>query len=163
MELAIKLENIQQSYGAKEVLQIPELTVYQNDRIGIVRQLAYQLTGSESVLVYLMKKTDYPEKLVRSILHNLGFSQEEIRKPIAVLSGGEATRLQLALVFLRPANILVLDEPTNFIDLATVEALEELIRAYPGTVLFTSHDQAFVEQVASQIYEMKDKQLVERL
>lgn len=127
------------------------------------QQLAYQLKGKEALLTFLMKETDYPEKLVRSILHNLGFSQIEINKPLDVLSGGEATRLQLARVFVRPANILVLDEPTNFIDLSTIEALEELIRAYPGTVLFTSHDRAFVEQVATKIYELKDQRLLEVL
>ena len=58
------------------------------------QQLAYQLKGKEALLTYLMKETAYPEKLVRSILHNLGFSQTEINKPLDVLSGGEATRLQ---------------------------------------------------------------------
>lgn len=129
----------------------------------VYQQLAYKLKGTEVLLEYLMKETDYPEKLVRSILHNLGFSQIEINKPISVLSGGEATRLQLARVFVRPANILVLDEPTNFIDLSTIETLEELIRAYPGTVLFTSHDRAFVEQVATKIYKLKDQRLLEVL
>lgn len=127
----------------------------------IYQQLAYQLRSSESVLHYLMKQTDYPEKLVRSILHNLGFSQGEIHKSLAVLSGGEATRVQLALVFVRSANILLLDEPTNFIDLATIEALENLIQAYPGTVLFTSHDQVFVEKIATQVYQMKDRKLIQ--
>lgn len=69
----------------------------------------------------------------------------------------------MARVFVRPANVLVLDEPTNFIDLTTIEALEELIRAYPGTVLFTSHDQAFVQRVASKIYELRNQRLVELL
>ena len=126
----------------------------------IYQQLAYQLQGPESVLHYLMKQTEYPEKLVRSILHNLGFSPGEVHKPLTVLSGGEATRVELASVFVRPANVLLLDEPTNFIDLATIEALENLIQAYPGTVLFTSHDQAFVDKVATQVYQICERQLV---
>src|SRR5699024_11667792 len=67
-------------------------------------------------------------------------------KPVCALSGGEATRISLAVVFIRPSNVIVLDEPTNFIDIQTIEALESFIKHYPGTVVFTSHDQYFVER-----------------
>ena len=80
-------------------------------------------------------------------------------KPIKNLSGGEATRLQIALLFVKPSNVLILDEPTNFIDLTTVEALERLLLSYQGTVIVTSHDPYFVEKVADEIFEISDFKL----
>ncbi|MDN6733170.1 MAG: ATP-binding cassette domain-containing protein, partial [Tetragenococcus koreensis] len=140
-----------------------------NDKEGIVlspkvafsiyQQMDYKLFGDETILSFLMKHTEYPESLVRSILNNLNFAQFEVSKPLSGLSGGEATRLSIALLFARPSNVLVLDEPTNFIDLKTTEALEKLIAGYEGTVLFTSHDPYFVEKVADEVYEIKEQQL----
>lgn len=119
----------------------------------------YKLFGNISVLEYLMKMSEYKESLICAILSNLGFEETEIRKPISSLSGGEATRISMACLFAKPSNVLILDEPTNFIDLATIEALEKFLNGYRGTVLFTSHDHFFVERVADQIWEMKDKTL----
>jgi macrolide transport system ATP-binding/permease protein len=62
----------------------------------------------------------------------------------------------------KPSNVLILDEPTNFIDLKTIEALESLIKSYQGTVIFTSHDSYFVENVATEIYELKNQKLILR-
>ncbi|WP_390892213.1 ATP-binding cassette domain-containing protein [Levilactobacillus namurensis] len=93
------------------------------------------------------------------MFHQLGFGQEELLKPVGELSGGEKVKVALAVVFLRPANVLILDEPTNFLDLATIVALEKLIRAYPGMVIFTSHDQYFVKASATVIYRIVDKKL----
>lgn len=123
------------------------------------QQLSYKMTGSESILAYLMKQTTYSESLVRGILHNLRFSQAEILKPVTGLSGGEATRIQLALVFVKPSNVLILDEPTNFIDLPTIEALETLLMDYHGTVIFTSHDQSFIHLVADEVYQVMDQKI----
>lgn len=122
-------------------------------------QMSYKISGEQTILTYLMEQTEYKEPLIRSILHNLDFSQLEMTKPISGLSGGEATRIQIALLFTRPSNVLILDEPTNFIDLKTLEALETLIGAYSGTVIFTSHDRYFVEKNADEIYEIKDFRL----
>ena len=79
------------------------------------------------------------------------------------LSGGEATRVQIALLFVKPANVLILDEPTNFIDLPTIVALEKLMRDYLGTVIFTSHDQLFVDRVANEVYQVVDQKLKNHL
>ncbi|MGF7473677.1 ATP-binding cassette domain-containing protein, partial [Salmonella enterica subsp. enterica serovar Minnesota] len=69
--------------------------------------------------------------------------------PIRMLSGGERNRLLLARLFARPANVLVLDEPTNDLDLETLELLEELLLDYAGTVLLVSHDRAFLDAVVT--------------
>lgn len=95
---------------------------------------------------------------MRSVLNNLGFSQMEIRKPLKSLSGGEATRISMALLFIKPSNVLILDEPTNFIDIQTIKSLEKFMRGYPGTVIFTSHDQYFVDQAADQVWEIKNQE-----
>ena len=117
------------------------------------------MASSQNVLAYLLSQTDYSESVARSVLSRLGFTQEELSKPISKLSGGEKTRLALALTLTKPSNILILDEPTNFIDLKTIEGLEQLIKSYQGTVIFTSHDSYFVQHVADTIYELKDGKL----
>ena len=93
------------------------------------------------------------------MLNHLGFAQETLTKPLCTLSGGEATRLTIALLFTKPSNVLLLDEPTNFIDMATIEALEKLMQIYPGTILFTSHDSYFVERTADEVYEIKGQKI----
>lgn len=127
--------------------------------LGMYRQMDYKYSGTERLLQYLMKQTSYSEPVVRSVLNRLGFSQLDITKALSELSGGEATRVSLALVFIQPSNTLILDEPTNFIDLTTIEALEELLQAYSGTVLFTSHDSYFVERVADEVYLLEGQKL----
>ena len=122
-------------------------------------QMSYKVFKDESVLSYLMNQTEYPESTVRSILNNLGFTQSEVSKSVTSLSGGESTRVQIALLFTQPSNVLVLDEPTNFIDLKTIEALEKLIKAYQGTVIVTSHDPYFIKSVSDITYEIKELDL----
>lgn len=123
------------------------------------RQMDYKMFTDEPVIKYLMKQTEFQEPLVRSILQNLGFSQDEVTKPLHNLSGGEATRVSLALMFVKPSNVIILDEPTNFIDLNTIKALETFIGAYQGTILVTSHDKYFVERIADSVYRIDDQQL----
>lgn len=129
-------------------------------RFAVYRQLAYDLTATEPLLDYLLKETQQPEPFVRALLHNLAFTPQTLQTPVAQLSGGQRTRLAIAAVFLQPANVLVLDELTNFIDLATIQALEGLLEAYPGTVLFTSHDPYFVAAVADEVWQLVDQKLV---
>lgn len=129
--------------------------------ISTYNQLSYQENNEQNVLTYLLNQSLYEEKDVRSILNRMGFSQEELKTPFNKLSGGERTRVSLALTLLRPSNILVLDEPTNFIDLRTIEALEDLITSYPGTVIFVYHDRYFMERVANRIFLIQNKKLIQ--
>ena len=85
-------------------------------------------------------------------LQDFLFSPARARSPIKSLSGGEKNRLLLAKLFLKPSNLLVLDEPTNDLDVETLELLEELLTNYSGTVLLVSHDREFVDKIASQIW-----------
>jgi ATP-binding cassette subfamily F protein uup len=79
------------------------------------------------------------------------FSAAQLRQPVDALSGGERNRLALAVALARPANLLVLDEPTNDLDMDTLDALEDMLSAYDGTVILVSHDRAFLDGVATQI------------
>src|SRR5690606_8959934 len=77
------------------------------------------------------------------------FSPQRARTPVKALSGGERARLLLAKLFSKPANLLVLDEPTNDLDVETLELLEEVLLNFPGTVLMVSHDRAFLDNVVT--------------
>ena len=88
---------------------------------------------------------------VMSYLGDFLFSPQRARCPVKSLSGGERTRLLLARLFARPANILVLDEPTNDLDIDTLELLESLLQDYQGTILLVSHDRSFLDNVVTQV------------
>ncbi|MDH5709229.1 MAG: ATP-binding cassette domain-containing protein [Hylemonella sp.] len=88
---------------------------------------------------------------VKSYLESFLFSPERARSPVRSLSGGERNRLLLARLFARPANVLVLDEPTNDLDIDTLELLEALLQDYAGTVFLVSHDRAFLDNVATSL------------
>ncbi|MBA5745053.1 ATP-binding cassette domain-containing protein, partial [Escherichia coli] len=90
-------------------------------------------------------------KHVMSYLGDFLFAPERARSPVKSLSGGERNRLLLARLFARPANVLVLDEPTNDLDIPTLELLEELLADYDGTVLLVSHDRAFLDNVVTSV------------
>ncbi|MFM6996947.1 MAG: ABC-F family ATP-binding cassette domain-containing protein [Limnohabitans sp.] len=88
---------------------------------------------------------------VKSYLGDFLFSPARATSPVRSLSGGERNRLLLARLFARPANVLVLDEPTNDLDIDTLELLEEMLQQYEGTVFLVSHDRAFVDNVVTSI------------
>ncbi len=88
---------------------------------------------------------------VRSYLDRFLFGSDQLDLKVGKLSGGEQARLLIALLMLRPANILILDEPTNDLDLATLAVLEDCLEQYDGAVILVSHDRAFMDQVCSQI------------
>lgn len=99
--------------------------------------------------------SDYVEiggqrKHVIGYLGDFLFAPERARSPVKSLSGGERNRLLLARLFARPANVLVLDEPTNDLDIETLELLESLLQDYPGTVFLVSHDRRFLDAVVTQ-------------
>lgn len=87
------------------------------------------------------------KKHVYSYLADFLFSPERVRTPVKVLSGGERARLMLAKLFLKPANLLIMDEPTNDLDIETLELLEEQLLNYTGTLLLVSHDREFLDNV----------------
>ncbi|AJK47358.1 ABC transporter-like protein [Burkholderia plantarii] len=115
-------------------------------QLDLDRSLADTISpGSEWVEIGGVKKH------VMSYLGDFLFAPERARSPVRSLSGGERNRLLLARLFARPANVLVLDEPTNDLDIPTLELLEELLADYDGTVLLVSHDRAFLDNVVTSV------------
>jgi ATP-binding cassette subfamily F protein uup len=131
-------------------------------RVGTNLQVAYfdqmraQLDLEKSLADTISPGSEWVEvngqkKHVMSYLGDFLFAPERARSPVKSLSGGERNRLLLARLFARPANVLVLDEPTNDLDIPTLELLEELLIDYDGTVLLVSHDRAFLDNVATSV------------
>ena len=131
---------------------------YGRIRIGSKQEVAYfdqfrsTLNENDTVFYTLGQGNDYVEiggkkKHVMSYLEDFLFHPARAQSPVSSLSGGERNRLLLAKLFTRPANILVLDEPTNDLDIDTQELLEDLLRDYQGTVFLVSHDRMFLDNV----------------
>jgi len=117
-------------------------------------QFRAQLDDNASVIDNLSQGREFVEingnrKHVIGYLQDFLFAPERARSPVSMLSGGERNRLLLAKLFSKPSNILVLDEPTNDLDIETLELLEELVMEYKGTVLLVSHDREFVNNVVT--------------
>jgi ATP-binding cassette subfamily F protein uup len=117
-------------------------------------QMRHQLNLEKTVIENLAEGRDFIEidgqnRHVLSYLGDFLFSPQRARTPVKALSGGERARLLLAKLFSKPANLLVLDEPTNDLDVETLELLEEVLSAFKGTVLMVSHDRAFLDNVVT--------------
>ena len=128
-----------------------------NLQVAYYDQLRSQLDENRSVKDNLDRGADKivingKEKHVISYLQDFLFAPERANSPVNALSGGERNRLLLAKLFIKPANVLVLDEPTNDLDVDTLELLEELLLNYSGTVLIVSHDRAFINNLVTSCF-----------
>lgn len=132
-----------------------EITTGANLKIGYYDQKQAEFKSSKTILDYLWDQ--YPsmnEKDIRAVLGRFLFVQEDVKKIINDLSGGEKARLQLALLMLERNNVLILDEPTNHLDIDSKEMLEQALDHFEGTILFVSHDRYFINQLANKVYDL---------
>ncbi|KTD83038.1 ATP-binding cassette domain-containing protein [Legionella waltersii] len=131
-------------------------------KLGTTLQVAYfdqlrrQLIEDKTVMFNVGDGADHvtingKQKHVASYLKEFLFSSERFNQPVSSLSGGERNRLLLAKLFAKPVNLLVMDEPTNDLDIETLELLENILIEYPGTLLLISHDRAFINQVVTSV------------
>jgi ABC transport system ATP-binding/permease protein len=125
-------------------------------QIAYFDQMRAQLNEEASLADTIAPGSDWVEingqrKHVMTYLNDFLFAPERARSPVKSLSGGERNRLLLARLFAKPANVLVLDEPTNDLDIDTLELLEELLEDYNGTVFLVSHDRTFLDNVVTQV------------
>ncbi len=125
-------------------------------QIAYFDQMRAQLNEDASLADTIAPGSDWVEingqrKHVMTYLNDFLFAPERARSPVKSLSGGERNRLLLARLFAKPANVLVLDEPTNDLDIDTLELLEELLEDYNGTVFLVSHDRTFLDNVVTQV------------
>lgn len=120
-----------------------------------------ELTILDWLRQYADKEQD-DNTFLRGFLGRMLFSGDEIEKKIKVLSGGEKVRCQLSRMMLQPANVLIMDDPTNHLDLESITSLNDALKAYPGSILFTSHDHEFIQTIANHIIEVGPKGIVSR-
>jgi ATPase subunit of ABC transporter with duplicated ATPase domains len=125
-------------------------------KLGYFAQQALDLLDPDLTIEEQLQK-DFPHESI-GVLRNLAgafqFSGDDVDKKIRALSGGEKTRLVMAIMLLNPPNFLVLDEPTNHLDLATKEMLIDSLRDFEGTMLFVSHDRAFLRALSNRVIEL---------
>jgi ATP-binding cassette subfamily F protein uup len=136
-----------------------EIRLGTNLEIAYFDQLRSQLDESKSILDNVGEGRDTlsingRQRNVISYLEDFLFSRERVHAPISALSGGERNRLLLARLFAKPANLLVLDEPTNDLDIETLELLEDLLLEYSGSLLIVSHDRAFLNNLVTSLLVM---------
>lgn len=122
--------------------------------IGYLAQQEYPEDHKKSVLTYFCEEAKLEEGEARGRLAAYLFYGADVFKSVSSLSGGEWTRLRLALLVLRKPNLLILDEPTNHMDIASREALEEALEEFPGTVLAVTHDRYFMNRLSRKIWEL---------
>ena len=190
-KLVAEFENVDKSFGDKQILDDVSLRIMRGDRVGLLGpngagkttlirlivgtleadsgrirrgtnlQVAYfdqlreQLDPEKTLSETVSPGSDWVEiagqrKHVTSYLGDFLFPTRRANAPIRMLSGGERNRLLLARLFARPANVLVLDEPTNDLDIDSLELLENMLQDYSGTLLLVSHDRAFLDNVVTQ-------------
>ena len=98
---------------------------------------------------------------VRGTLGRLLFSQNDIGKPISVLSGGEQRRMLFGKIILQRANVIILDEPTNHLDMESIESLNHALNLFEGTSIFVSHDREFISSLATRVIEIKHDKIID--
>ena len=133
----VKLGSVKLGYFAQQALDLldPALTLYEQ----VDKQFPLESTGTK-----------------RTLLGAFGFSGDDHEKRIAILSGGEKSRPGLALMLFAPPNFLVLDEPTNHLDMVTKEMLVQTLQGFEGTMLFVSHDRAFLRGLATRVLDVSE-------
>lgn len=136
----------------------------ENSRIGYYAQdhasdFEIDFTVFDWMSQWKQEKDD--EQAVRSVLGRLLFSQDDIKKKVKVLSGGEKGRMLFGKLMMQRPNILVMDEPTNHLDMESIEALNMALEMYEGTLIFVSHDREFVSSLATRVIEMTPKKLID--
>ena len=139
--------------------RVPGVSITSEASIAYLSQDQDTLNPKKTVLENVLADAAFPEHICRAVLDNLCMSPLDIKKPVFLLSGGERVKTALAKVLVSGCNLLILDEPTNHIDVYTMAGLEHLLSSYDGTLLAVSHDRAFIEHVADQVYVMRDGHL----
>lgn len=125
-------------------------------KIGYISQIISFKDDKQSLLDYFRLFTGLPEQMARQILVGFQFYNDDIKKRVGSLSGGERMKVKLAELLQNKVNTLILDEPTNHIDIDTKEAFENALKNFSGTLLFVSHDRYFINKFADKIFELNN-------
>lgn len=140
--------------------QHPAIKLSPQAVIGYYDQNINQLDEKMIVLDYIMTATTKTKGDIQTVLANLLFTQQDVSKPISVLSGGEKAKVELTRLLVSDCNFLILDEPTNNLDLITKEAVMRLLQQWEGTLLLVTHEQALIEAVAQRVLSIENKETI---
>ncbi|NLK96570.1 MAG: ABC-F type ribosomal protection protein [Epulopiscium sp.] len=135
------------------------IKIAQGAKIGYFSQDMSILNEHSSIIENVMESSIYPENFARTLLARLLFKRDDVYKKVNVLSGGERVKVSFAKIILMDINLLILDEPTNYMDIHSLEVVENALKEYDRTILFVSHDRRFVGSVANCIMTIEDHKI----
>ncbi|HPU21823.1 MAG TPA: ABC-F type ribosomal protection protein [Thermoclostridium caenicola] len=135
------------------------LSIAPGVEFGYFKQDFSILDETRSILENVMAESEKPEHEVRGVLARLLIPAGHVHKPVALISGGEKVKVSIARLLVSKANFIILDEPTNYLDVFSLEALESVLKDYTGTLLLISHDRQFVENIAQRLLIIEDNRL----
>lgn len=141
--------------------RVSGLTLAPAAKVGVFNQDMTMLDGERSVWETVRRASQLPDQTIRNVMGALGLPARFYQQQVAALSGGELVKLQLVAILVGQYNVLMLDEPTNYLDVDALEALAAYLQDYPGTVLFVSHDQSFRDAVATRTLQLTNQQLLD--
>lgn len=134
----------------------------QNVRWSVLSQTTAELDDNSSVLEEAWKEVpEWPDYRIRGYLGRFGFELDEVFKGVSELSGGERTKLALAITILKKPNVLIMDEPTNNLDIWSIESLEQVLDQYDGAMIVVSHDREFLKNVCTRFVEIRRGKVVQ--
>ena len=139
----------------------PKVKINPRVRIGYFDQSQEILDNEKSILDNIKKDSSFDETFIRINLNLFGFKGDDVYKKVGVLSGGEKVKVSLCKIILEDNNFLILDEPTNYLDIVSLKALEESLQNTDKTMLIVSHDRAFMNRVCNYIIEIKNNKIEE--
>lgn len=128
-------------------------------KLGIYRQSLDQIDEGKNLLENINSVSIQEDEVNRNVLIRMGFRRQDFHKSAAVLSGGEKIKLTFAMLFVSDVNVLLIDEPTNFLDIDSINAIENLFLDFEGTMLFVSHDRHFIDSLSDEIFIIEDKKI----
>lgn len=137
------------------------VAVAPGSRLAYFSQKLDTLIDDKTLIDNILDDSTLDRTIVRTVLASMLFSKTDIHKKTSVLSGGERVKLQLAKVLLSGADLLILDESTNYLDIRAIDALEKLMNEFPGTILYVSHDRRLVENTADRMYEIRNGEIID--
>ena len=146
----------------KEILSgNSNIKINPSSKIAYFKQDLNNLDEDKNIIENILKDTSQDETTIRNILASLNIKGNGIYKKVEVLSGGERVKVSLTKIMTSNSNFLILDEPTNFLDIESIEALEYLMKEFKGTILFVTHDRNLIDNVATNIVIIENKKITE--
>ena len=147
--------------GKSTLLQLiagghPDIRSVPKARFGYFRQELDEIVAAETVLENVERVSVQRANVNRGVLARMGFPQRRVELGAGLLSGGERVRLAFAMLFVSDANVLLIDEPTNFLDISSLEAIEDLLSDFEGTLLLVSHEKRLLDRVAQERWTIVD-------